>query len=171
MTEGKRRTRDVVLAKVANEERWAHTMRMQRLGFEQMQDLSALPVAQGGLGYLVPARTLKKRADAYFAEMRATLQDDRATRAERQSYEIDERARVARADLIRAYEAGDVKAVEAADRRLAAAMRDERDLFGLNAATKIEAEVTTHDGVLEELNDALARMGRPPILAENYPRH
>ncbi|WP_188301922.1 hypothetical protein, partial [Staphylococcus sp. GDX7P459A] len=43
------------------------------------------------------------------------------------------------------------KAIAEADRRLAAAMKDEREIYGDNAATKIEAEVTTRDGVLDDL--------------------
>lgn len=158
-----KRTRDVVLAKTVNEERWAYARRMQRLSFEQMEELSAAPVERGGLGYVVPVRILKRRADAYFEQMRATVSDERATRAERQSYEIDERARAARADFVAAREVGDAKAVEAADRRLAAAMKDERELFGLNAPTRVETTVTTRDGVLDDLNAALMSLGRDPV--------
>lgn len=59
-----------------------------------------------------------------------------------------------------------MKAVAEADRRLAAAMKDERELHGDNAATKIEAEVTTRDAVTEELNAMLIRAGRTPVESE-----
>ncbi|WP_334427512.1 hypothetical protein, partial [Levilactobacillus sp. HBUAS67566] len=57
------------------------------------------------------------------------------------------------------------KAIADADRRLQAAMKDEREIYGDNAATKIEAEVTTRDGVLDDLNAALVSLGREPVEA------
>ncbi|WP_369674407.1 hypothetical protein, partial [Enterococcus faecium] len=57
------------------------------------------------------------------------------------------------------------KAIAEADRRLQAAMKDEREIYGDNAATKIEAEVTTRDGVLDDLNAALVSLGREPVEA------
>ena len=44
-------------------------------------------------------------------------------------------------------------------------MKDEREIYGDNAATKIEAEVTTRDGVLDDLNAALVSLGREPVEA------
>lgn len=128
----KERTRDVVAVKVALEERWAYARRMQKMSYQRMQDLAPLPAAEGGLGYPMTTRTLKRRAESYFVQMREALQADIALRAQRQSEEIDMRAWAARQDLDAARAAGDDEAAEAADRRLAAAMRDERELFGLD---------------------------------------
>lgn len=133
----KDRMRDVVAVKVALEERWAYARRMQKLSYERMQHLAPLPVAEGGLGYALTTRTLKRRAESYFVQMRETLQGDIAMRAQRQSDEIDVRAWAARQDLDAARAAGDAEAAEAADRRLAAAMRDERELFGLGVVDEI----------------------------------
>ncbi|MFM9596740.1 hypothetical protein ACKI1O_46145, partial [Streptomyces scabiei] len=135
-------------------------------------------------------RALVKSARARVGDLAMT----RDERVERQQAEIDERAARASFDLRKWHalaqepqpdpdEYADTsehrdalaawakrvevanKAIAEADRRLQAAMKDEREIYGDNAATKIEAEVTTRDGVLDDLNAALVSLGREPVEA------
>lgn len=182
---------ELVEARVVREEDWALEAFRARLTFPEMRRLALAAPADGGLGYALSEnalRNLVQQARKRHGDTAVTREE----RVERQQMEIDARIRAARHDLNRAHAETQrpvpervefvdedewkqalaawrlrtesaAKAVEAADRRLAAAMRDERDLHGLNAATKIEAEVTTRDAVTEELNAMLLRAGREPI--------
>lgn len=53
--------------------------------------------------------------------------------------------------------------LERADKRLDAVQAREARLFGLDAPSEAKLEVTSRDGVLDDLNDALARLGEKPI--------
>lgn len=185
---------ELVEMRVIREEDWALEAFRARLTFPEMRRLAIVAPEDGGLGYAVSEhalRNLVQQARKRHGDTAVT----RDERVERQQLEIDARIRAARHDLNRAHAAlnepkperaefGDpeeyaaalgihwkkveaaAKMVDAADRRLATAMRDERDLHGLNAATKIEAEVTTRDAVTEELNAMLLRAGREPITSD-----
>ena len=176
---------DLVEARVIREEDWALDAWRARRSFPDMRRLAMLPLEEGGLGYALSESALR----GLVAQARKRHGDTTMTRderVERQQMEIDERARAARYDLARAHAAltepepdeyaepeeralywkrieAATRLVESADKRLAAAMKDERDLHGLNAPTRIEADVTTRDAVTEELNAMLERAGRAPV--------
>lgn len=184
---------DVADPRVAREQEWALEGFRARLTWAQLRARSIRSPEEGGLGYPLSLAAIRSLvAAARTAE--GDLDVSREERIERQGIEIDARARAARFDLERAHfdllspkperdEYADdadyraeltlywrkienaTKVVESADRRLAAAMRDERDLHGLNAPTKIEADVTTRDGALEDLNAALVALGAEPVEA------
>lgn len=177
---------ELIEARVIAEEDFALEAWRARIPFPEMRR-RALDV----LGYTLSEsalRSLVKSARARHGDLSMTREE----RAERMQEEIDERARRARFDLAKWHAAAQEpqperseyfdsidyrdalkawgarieaanKAIAEADRRLAAAQKDERDLHGLNAPTRIEAEVTTRDAVTDELNEMLARAGRPPI--------
>lgn len=180
------KSREIVDPRVDREQRWALEAFHARLTFPQMRALALEPPERGGLGYPVSLSGVKALVVAARAA-NGDLSMGREERVERQSDEIDGRARAARYDLERAHvtlqtpppdrgeffdsveyrDALDVwrrqieaatKLVESADRRLAAAMKDERDLHGLNAPTRIEADVTTRDGMMSDLEAALAAL-------------
>lgn len=182
---------DLVAARVTREEDWALEAWRARVPYPEMRRLALRPVDEGGLGYALTESALRGLVQAARARHGETVMT-RADRIERQQEEIDERARRARYDLAKAHAMtqtpppderpdetpleyakrlevwakmieGAHKAVESADRRLAAAMKDEREIHGDNAATKIEAEVTTRDGVLDELNEAIIALGGTPV--------
>ncbi|WP_298944183.1 hypothetical protein [uncultured Microbacterium sp.] len=155
--------REVVAAKVAIEEEWAYDRRVERLSWRQMRDRSALPVEQGGLGYLLGIATLQARADAYFAQIRGTLRVGVDERRARQEGEIDELIRLAIGDIKVARAAGDVKASADAELRLLRYQEREAKIFGTDSPQRIEAEVTNRDAVLEDLNAALVSLGREPV--------
>lgn len=179
---------ELVEAKVIREEDFALEAWRARVPYPAMRR-QALEV----LGYAISEsglRALVQSARARHGDTSMT----RADRIDRQQAEIDERARRARFDLAKWHAASNEpqperseyfdtleyrdalaawgkrveaanKAIAEADRRLAAAMKDEREIYGDNAATKIEAEVTTRDGVLDDLNAALVSLGREPVEA------
>lgn len=179
---------ELVEAKVIREEDFALEAWRARVPYPEMRRL-----ALAELGYAISEsglRALVQQARARHGDTAMT----RADRIDRQQAEIDERARRARFDLAKWHAASNEpqperaeyydtaehrdalagwakrvevanKAIAEADRRLGAAMKDEREIYGDNAATKIEAEVTTRDGVLDDLNAALVSLGREPVEA------
>lgn len=181
---------ELVEAKVIREEDFALEAWRNRIPYPEMRRL-ALDV----LGYALSESALRGLVQAARARHGETAMT-RADRIDRQQAEIDERAARARFDLRKwhalAQEAQPErseyfdtadhrdalaawgkrvevanKAIAEADRRLAAAMKDEREIYGDNAATKIEAEVVTRDGVLDDLNAALVSLGREPVEASS----
>lgn len=183
---------EIVEARVVREEDFALEAWRARVPFPEMRRRALVD-----LGYAISEsglRALVKSARARVGDLSMT----RDERIERQQAEIDERAARARFDLRKWHalahepqpdpdeyydtaEHRDAlamwgkrvevanKAIAEADRRLQAAMKDEREIYGDNAATKIEAEVTTRDGVLDDLNAALVSLGREPVEAEARP--
>ena len=180
---------ELVEAKVIREEDFALEAWRNRIPYPEMRRL-ALDV----LGYALSESALRALVQSARARHGDTAMT-RADRIDRQQAEIDERAARARFDLRKwhalaqetqperseYFDTADHrdalaawgkrvevanKAIAEADRRLQAAMKDEREIYGDNAATKIEAEVTTRDGVLDDLNAALVSLGREPVEAE-----
>lgn len=186
---------ELIEVRVLREEEWALEAYRARLSFPEMRRRVLMHPEDGGLGYAISEsglRGLVASARARVGDVALT----RDERAERMQLEIDERIRRARFDLGRAHamaqeprpvreEFADysdylgavqlwaktveaaAKILDSADRRLAAAQKDERDLQGLNAPTRIEAEVTQRDGVLDDLNASLAALGRDPVEASS----
>lgn len=155
--------RAVVAAKVAVEEEWAYDRRTERLSWRQMRDLASLPIERGGLGYPLGIGTLKVRADAYFDQMRNTMRFGVEERRSRQEGEIDELIRLAIGDIKAARLAGDVRASAEAETRLLRYQEREAKIFGTDAPQRVEAEVTTRDGILDELNASLVALGMDPV--------
>lgn len=184
---------ELVDPRIEREQSWALEAFHNRLTWGQMRALAIRPPDAGGLGYAVSLSGIRALVAAA-RTANGDLSVTREERIERQGIEIDARARAARYDLEGAHAAlmspkperdeygdGDEyraelalywkkienasRTVESADRRLAAAMKDERDLHGLNAPTRIEADVTTRDGALDDLNAALAALGADPVEA------
>lgn len=180
---------ELVEAKVIREEDFALEAWRARIPYPEMRRL-ALDV----LGYALSESALRALVQSARARHGDTAMT-RADRIDRQQAEIDERAARARFDLRKWHAAAQEpqperseyfdtadhrdalamwwkrvevanKAIAEADRRLQAAMKDEREIYGDNAATKIEAEVVTRDGVLDDLNAALVSLGREPVEAE-----
>lgn len=161
-----KKDRELIATKVALEEQWAFDRRQERMNFRQMRQAAALPVERGGLGYEISESTLKARVDAYFGRIKSTLEMGVDERRARQEGEIDELIRLATSDIVRARAAGDVKASADAELRLLRYQEREAKIFGTDAPQRIEAEVTTHDAVLDELNAALVAMGESPVARE-----
>lgn len=153
-----KKDRELVATKVGLEEQWAYDRRQERMSFRQMRQAAAFPVEQGGLGYSLGEATLKARVDAYFARIKDTLEMGIDERRARQEAEIDELIRLATGDIARARAAGDVKASADAELRLLRYQEREAKIFGTDSPQRIEADVTTHDAVADELAMMLARI-------------
>lgn len=186
---------DLVVARVAREQEWAHALWLARHSFLGMRRVASLPEHEGGLGYDLSEQALKGLVDGARAA-RGDLSTSRAGRIERQAAEVDERARAARHDFAAAhsraaaldraiadfevYDVATARAladlvaqraqlasdVEKADRRLDVVQQREAKLFGLDQPTEAKLDVVTHDGVLDDLNAALARLGEQPVTPE-----
>ena len=156
---------ELIEERVAREQAWAFDLYLARFGFHQMCVLSGRPVEDGGLGYYLTESALRGLVRGA-REARGDVDLTVDERRERQLAEVDVRIRLARADLEAAREMGDAKGVESADRRLHAAQELEAKIAGTFAAQRIEADVTNHDGVQRELEEMLARNGRPPATVQ-----
>lgn len=181
---------ELIEAKVIREEDFALEAWRNRIPYPEMRRL-----ALRELGYALSESALRALVQSARARHGDTAMT-RADRIDRQQAEIDERAARARFDLRKWHAAAQEpqperseyfdtadhrdalaawgkrvevanKAIAEADRRLQAAMKDEREIYGDNAATKIEAEVVTRDGVLDDLNAALVSLGREPVEASS----
>lgn len=154
-----KKNREVIAARVMHEQQWAFDRRSERLTWRAIAELSGQPVERGGLGYPLGQEALKRRSDAYFERVKATLQTGVEERRARQEAEVDELIRLAVADIQAARAAGDVKASAEAEARLVRYQEREAKIFGTDAPQRLETTVTTRDGILDELNSALASIG------------
>lgn len=178
----------LIEARVAREREWALAAWEARLSWVNMRIAANQPVEAGGLGYDLSESALKGLVTKA-REDRGDLSMTRGERVERQSLEVDARARAARLDMERAYANGTkiepprredfydplewanalaayaravqatTAAVESADRRLDAAHKREAALHGLDNPAELKIDVTHRDAVDAELNDMLARLG------------
>ncbi len=185
-----------VLQRITREREWAYSAWVSRLSWGAMRRAANLPESEGGLGYDLSESALKGLVLQAKAD-RGDMTLPRADRIERQSYEVDERARAATHDFRAAYarakaldeaierfEVYDVETamilrgmisdrgaiaadLERADRRLDAVHARESKLHGLDAPTEARLEVTTRDAVVDELNEALAAAGLEQIAAHD----
>lgn len=179
----------IIPERVARERSWALEAWTARLSWGAMRRLANLPEHDGGLGYDLSESALKGLV-LKAREDRGDVTMARDERRERQSVEVDMRARAARADLDAAYiraavldramanfevydaETADAlarmagerrelaKIIESADRRLDQAQEREAKLHGLNAPAELSVDVTHHDAVALELNAMLERAER-----------
>lgn len=182
---------DVERARDVAEREWALEAYNARLSWHDMAIASARPESEGGLGRqlsLSAAKALFGQAKQAHGDLTTTREE----RRERQGNELDVRARAARHDMQRAYatlaermperteyfDTTDalvaldswrkrqelaLKMIESADRRLGATHEREAKLFGLDAATRIEAEVTTRDAIYADLDAAIAALDKEEV--------
>lgn len=142
--------------RVIAEQEWAYARWIERYTFRQMRALGCLPPEQGGLGRDISPAAYKHLVHAA-REAHGDLTLSREERLERMNAENDELARALRAELAeRKVEDGrvDLKLADA----LLAIQKREAELNGVNAPTKVEAEITTKSAVDAELEEMLARI-------------
>lgn len=179
------------LAESLSEARWAYERRHgEKLSYQAIADLSGEPVSEGGLGRTMNIGTVRKRVSEYRDTLAVAVDDE--TREEQRAAEladlnlqqraftallgrVDEAASQQRAFamnttldvlasqrpdlLVLRPEALTVRALE----NLRIIGESRRRLMGTDAPARIEAEITNRDGVLEELNEALAALGVEPV--------
>lgn len=154
---------DLVSVRVMREQDWAYAQWLEHVSWQGMRVKASAPPEHGGLGYDLSLAALRGLVAGY-REREGLVELTRAEVRERRGHDLDLLHRAARASMRKAAEAGalDVHAAKL----LLDVGRDEAKHYGTDEPVKIEADVTTHDAVTEELNAMLARAGRPPIEVE-----
>jgi hypothetical protein len=150
-------TRALISARLAHEQQWTYDRRIvDGLSWQAIRSLALRPDDAGGIGRNLSVGTLK----GYVAEHRAAqgeIVGTRDERIERRQLEYDALALGARSALERAHEVGalDVHAAKLLlDVRAA-----EAKMHGDDAALRVEADVTHHDGATAELFAMLDEAG------------
>lgn len=165
---------ELLAVRTLTEQRWAYDRRMEHLSYRGMRQLvsQAPPV---GLGYDLSEHTLKALVTGYLARMREVHEVDLDEHRERELEDLDIAQQrldaiaglaaksLARAAELHAYDVHAGKAVIAATNARRAAGESRRRLLGLDAPQQTKVDVVHHDGVTEELNAMLARLGEKPI--------
>lgn len=155
---------ELIAARVALEQEWAYERRIvDGLPWAAIRALALRPLEHGGIDRNVGVATLRALVAAHRAEQ-GEIVGTREERIERRQHELDTLALAARSSLAKAAKLGalDVHAAKV----LLDARAAEAKMHGDDAALRIEADVTTHDAVLDELNAALVAMGEEPVKVE-----
>jgi hypothetical protein len=163
---------DVLLARVLHEQEWAHGRWLAHEPWIAMRQTAELPPERGGLGYSLSLQALKGLVEGYRARV-GDLSATREQHLERELHDLDMLQREAARAILEQRQAppvdaqGNIKPFAIDAVKLYADLGEKRrKLLGLDAATKIEADVVHRDAVTEELNAMLVRAGRDPIEVE-----
>lgn len=153
----------LVEARVIEEQAWAHARWTERYTYRQMRALGCLPKEAGGLGRdLSPVAYKNLVQQAREAAGDLTLSRDE--RLERMNAENDELARHLRHRLVTA--AGEGSTDDEAIKLLLATQKREAELNGIDAAKRLDVEVTQRTTLDAEIDSMLERMGADPIPSE-----
>jgi hypothetical protein len=151
---------ELLVAKVATEQRWAYARWVDHVPFPTMAADSMRPVEEGGLGYYLAAGVLRTLVASY-REEQGDILGTRDEQRERDAITLDRlEANAARA-VARAAELG---ALDVHATALILKVQERRaKLLGTDSPTEVAASVTVRDGVAEELNAMLERAGKKPL--------
>lgn len=159
---------ELIEARIIEEQEWAYARWTQRYSYRQMRALGCLPPSEGGLGRdLSPAayRHLVQQA----REAAGDLTLSREERLERMNALNDDLSRELMRELEeRRNETGriDLKTLDA----LLAVQKREADLNGVDAAKRLDVEVTGRDKLDAEIEAMLARLDTPTEIREDADR-
>jgi hypothetical protein len=149
----------LIEARLIEEQEWAYARWLERMSYRQMRALGCLAVEQGGLGRDI-SPVAYKHLVTQAREAHGDLTLSREERLERMNAENDDLARALRYELNESRER-----VGRVDLKLAGALLDiqkrEAELNGVNAPTKVEAEIVTKTAVEAELDAMLGRIPSP----------
>lgn len=150
----------LIEARVLEERQWAYDRRiLDGLSWQAIRALALRPRDAGGLDRAYGIETLKNLVAAHRADQGEVV-GTRDERIERRQHEYDAIALGARAALARKASDPDYPGLDVNAAKLLLDVRAaEARMHGDDMPTKIEAEVTTRDGVLDDLNAALAAIG------------
>lgn len=152
--------KDLIEQRVIREQQWIYDAHLAGCTKPRIRVLAMAPVEEGGLGRILSYSEIR----AAITEIRASngsIVGTKEERVERYTLRYEEQIELALA--ARAAAAADNRIDYDAEKMLQAAQDRLAKLHGDDAATKIEAEVTTRDGVLDDLNAALISLGREPV--------
>jgi hypothetical protein len=188
------RFHEVTDAATLAEQRWAYERRLERRSIADMVELAKLPRERGGLGKAMSTTTMSRRVRHYVADMREVETETRDDYRHRELANLDTQQRafaeltnrvdiessILRArrltglslsidevwqDVPEAIVMRDERVVLNALAGMVRVAESRRKLLGLDAPTESRVEVVSNDAVTAELNEMLARAGRPPIPA------
>lgn len=150
----------LIEARVVLERAWVYERRIHDgMPWPAIRSLALRPDELGGIGRNYGIATLRGMVAAHRADQGEVV-GTREERLERRQHEYDVLALGARAALARKASDPDYPGLDVNAAKLLLDVRAaEAKMHGDDAATKIEAEVTTRDGVLDDLNAALAAIG------------
>lgn len=151
---------ELIEARVLREREWCWSAYVAGYPYPVIRTMTILPPDQGGLGYSLEVSTIKTLIAEYRAE-RGDIIGTREERIERRQMRLDQIALDAQAAMRRAREAEEFDAQAA--KALLEVGAAEGKMHGDDAALRIEADITTRDGVLDELNASLAALGMDPV--------
>lgn len=166
---------ELIAVRVEAEQRWAYAQRMAHLSYNEMRVKSSRHPEDGGLGYQLSEHALKALVNGYLEKMREVHEVNAEELVTRELADLDMQQRraavvaelaaeaLARAHELEALDVHAAKTLLDADAKARAIGESRRKLLGLDQPTRIEADITVKDGVLEELNAMLGRAGRKPI--------
>jgi len=154
------RTAELIEARVLREREWCWAAYVAGYPYPVIRTMTILPPSEGGLGYPLDVTAIKALVAEHRAEQGEII-GTREERIERRQMRLDQIALDAQAAMrtARELETIDVHAAKV----LLDVMAAEGKMHGDDAALRIEAEVTTRDGVLDELNASLAVLGMDPV--------
>lgn len=148
---------DLISAQLAAEQRWAWSAFLAGVN----PNVAAL-ASREALGYELSPQAFRGLVEGYRAA-NGIARINRDARIEQQLFVLDEQQRTLRG-IIASRERGDTMALDLDGRKELRAVLDQiAKLEGLYAATKVEADITTHDGTLDQLNAALVALGEAPV--------
>lgn len=151
---------DLIEARVAAEQQWIYDAHLSGMTKPRIRALALEPVESGGLGRVVSYSEIRAAIDAVRAA-NGSIIGTKEERVERASLILDEQIMLGLA--ARRAAALENRIDYDAEKMIQAALDRKMRMHGDDAATKIEAEVTTRDAVAEELNAMLLRAGRDPV--------
>jgi len=154
------RTAELIEARVLREREWCWAAYVAGYPYPVIRTMTILPPSEGGLGYSLSVQAIKTLVTEHRAEQGEII-GTREERIERRQMRLDQIALDAQAALRRAREEEEFDPQAA--KALLDVMAAEGKMHGDDAALRIEAEVTTRDGVLDELNASLAVLGMDPV--------
>lgn len=170
------RTAELIEARVLREREWCWQAYVAGYPYPVISTMSGLPESEGGLGRMLHVSAVKTLVAQYRAEQGEII-GTREERIERRQMRLDALGLQATQALTAPSEITvDMDSKERREQRIAEArwrgdaakllldvMAAEGKMHGDDAALRIEAEVTTRDGVLDELNASLAMLGMDPV--------
>ena len=158
MSKKRRDPDELLVARVVREREWAYGGWLSHKSWAQLRIEAQRPESEGGLGYDLSQHALKGLVEQARAE-RGDLHLDREAQVERELHDLDLVQQLAAARMRQAAKVGGLDVHGTKLYMEAGAQR--RKLLGLDAAVKVEAEVTHRDAVNDELEAMLARLDVP----------
>lgn len=152
---------ELVAVRTLKEQAWAYARSLEHLSYREMRRRATLAPDDGGLGYDISEGALKRLVSGYVESMREVLTLDREAELARITANYENRQRVYSAIL------SDPASTTSSRFAALNAMRledaDRRKFLGLDQPVEVKVETTSRDGVIDDLNLALARLGESPV--------